>query len=126
MYRAYGLLQSSTDFTLNEVEKRLKAKFAGCMTTRTGNQITIAQGDWEIELLLNADPSVQAESAELAEKIAGVVDGADIAACTRRVEVWSDTPDPMMEHFNDFLSIIEVLKSFSGVIAIDPREPALM
>ena len=43
----------------------------------------------------------------------------------RRVEVWSDTPDPFMEHFNDFLSVVEVLKSFRGLIAVDPNEPGV-
>ena len=126
MYQAFGLLQPTSNFTLDEAAKRLTNKFPGYAVTRSGEQITVAKGDWEIELRLNADPTVLAESAELAEKIAGTVDGTDIASCGRRVDVWSDTPDPMMEHFSEFTSVIEVLQSFPGVIAVDPREPALM
>jgi hypothetical protein len=44
----------------------------------------------------------------------------------RRVEVWSDSVDPMMEHFNDFLLMVEVLKTFRGVVAVDPGGPGLM
>jgi len=126
MYQAFGLLRPTNNFTLDEAATRLRAKFPGYTVTRSGEQITIAKGEWEIELRLNADPAVLAESADLAEKISGTEDGADIAACARRVEVWSDTPDPIMEHFGEFSLVIEVLQSFQGVIAVDPREPSLM
>jgi len=125
MYRAYGLLQASSDFTLDEAVNRLKSRFPGFSATRAGNQISLVKDDWEIFLAENADPAVLAESAELAEKIAGE-DGSEIAACARRVEVYSDISDPFMEHFNDYLVVIEVLQSFRGVIAVDPNEPALM
>ncbi len=46
--------------------------------------------------------------------------------CDRRVEVWSDTPDPFVEHLSDFHAVIEVLRSFRGLIPVDPNEPALM
>jgi hypothetical protein len=126
MYQAFGLLQQTTDFSLEEAENRLRIKFPGFTVSRSGPQIRIAKDDWEIELRLNSDAAVQTESAELAERLAGVEDGRDIASCARRVEVWSETPDPMMEHFNDFLFVVEVLQSFRGVIVVDPREPALM
>ncbi len=126
MYRAFGLLQAATDLTLDEVAVRLRAKFPGYGVGMSPGLITVAKGDWDIQLRLNEEPAVLVESAELAEKIAGTIDGSEIAACARRVEVWSDTPDPMMEHFNEFLFVVEVLQSFRGVIAVDPREPALM
>ena len=125
MYSAYALLQASSDFAMDEAVSRLKGRFPDFSVERSGEQITVMKGDWEIFLVENADPAVLAESAELAEKIAGD-DGAYIAACARRVEVSSDIPDPFMEHFNDFLIVIEALKSFAGVIAIDPKEPAFM
>ncbi len=125
MYRAYGLLQAASDFTLDEAVNRLKTRFPGFSVTRNGSQVSVVKGDWEMFLVENADPAVLAESAEFAEKIAGA-DGSEIAACTRRVEVSSDVPDPFMEHFNDYLIVIEVLRSFGGVIAIDPKEPSLM
>jgi hypothetical protein len=31
-----------------------------------------------------------------------------------------------MDHFNDYLQVIEVLQSFQGVIAVDPSEPSLL
>jgi hypothetical protein len=126
VYRAYGLLQPRSDFTLDEAAARLAARFPGYAVTRTGDQLTVSKGDWEIELRVNADPHVLPESVGFAEKIAGLEDGAALEACDRRVEVWSDTPDPFVEHLSDFHTVIEVLRSFRGVIPLDPQEPALM
>jgi hypothetical protein len=128
MYRAYGLLLPNTEFTPEEAVTRLTAKFPGYTVTRRGDQITVAKGDWSIELAVVAGPQVQGESEGLAGNIAGLEppEAAAIAACDRRVEVWSDTPDPFMEHFNEYLYVVEVLKSFRGVVVVDPREPALL
>ena len=48
MYRAFGLLQSNSDFTLDEATARLGGKFPGYNITRNGEQITVAKDDWEI------------------------------------------------------------------------------
>jgi hypothetical protein len=125
MYRAYGLLQPSSDFSLDAAIQRLSAKFPEYLIARNGPQITVAKGDWEIQLLLNEQPYVAMESEGLAGHLAGP-EGNAVRLCTRRVEVWSDTPDPFLEHFNDYLRVIEVLKSFQGLIAVDPKEPNLL
>jgi len=31
-----------------------------------------------------------------------------------------------MDHFNDYVLAVEVLQSFKGLIAVDPREPSLL
>ena len=128
MYRAYGLLQPNADFTLDEALARLTAKFPGYSVTRHGEQITVSKGDWEIELAVVTGPQVQTESEGLTGNLAGLepAEAAAIAACDRRVEVWSDTPDPFLEHFNEYLQVVEVLKSFTGLIAVDPKEPNLL
>lgn len=125
MYRAYGLLQPGSDFSLEAAEGRLRARFPGYTVARKGEQITVSKGDWEIELRLNAEPYVAAESEGLAGRLPGADDAA-VRGCDRRVEVWSDTPDPTLEHFNEYLAVIEVLKTFAGLIAVDPKEPSLI
>ena len=126
MYQAYGLLQAGSDFNWDAAVKRLQARLPHLTLARDGERVTLSTSDWEIHLGVNADPAVLAESADIAEKIGGDEDGTDIAGCARRVEVASDYPDPFMEHFSDFQAVIEVLQSFKGVIAVDPREPCLM
>ena len=126
MYHAHGLVHAASDFTLDAAEARLGDRFPGYTVARAGDQITVSKADWEIALLLNTDPGVLADSANVAERIAGTDDGLDLARCARRVEVWSDTPDPFVEHLADFHAVLDVLRSFTGVVPIDPAEPALM
>ena len=128
MYRAYGLLQPNCDYTTAAAVKRLRAEFPTYSVAAAGERVTVSKGDWGIELLLNADPSVRTEASALAEQIAGLeaADAATIEECNRRVDVWSDTPDPFVEHLADFHAVVGVLKTFRGLIAIDPHAPALM
>jgi hypothetical protein len=126
MYLAFGLLQPGNDFTIDAAAARLATRFPDATISREGDQVTVSQDEWEMELALATGPHVLAESVEIAEKIGGGEDAGDIASCASRVEIWSETPDPMMEHFNEFLFVVEVLQSFRGLIAVDPKEPAFM
>lgn len=126
MYRAYGLLKPSAQFPLDEAVRRLQTQFPSYRVTLSPTQqITVSTANWEIELRPSDGPEVAEESAHIAERIGGD-DAEEIASCTRRIEVWSETPDYEMEHFDDFQSVIAVLKSFPGVIAINPEEPGLL
>ena len=126
MYQAFGLLKPDTDFSLESAALKLAAKFPGWQLQRGDNLVTLAKDDWEIHMTVNRGPEVLQESRDMAETIAGEVDGAEIASCASRVEVASDIPDPEMDHFDDYLGVIEVLMSFRGLIAVDPQEPSLL
>ncbi len=126
MYAAYGLLKPDSDFTTKEAAKRLAAKFPSFKVAEQAGAVVLSSADWEIYLRLNDSPAVLEESREIAGHIGGAEDAKDIAACARRVELASDIPDPEMEHFNDYLLAVEVLQSFKGLIAVDPREPSLL
>jgi hypothetical protein len=126
MYSAYGLLMPNTDFTMTEAARRLAVKLPALAVEQKADAIVVSSADWEIHLTLNEAPTVLDESREIAEQIGGDDDAKDIAACARRVELASDVPDPTMEHFNEYLLTVEVLQSFKGLIAVDPREPSLL
>jgi hypothetical protein len=126
MYSAFGLLKADSDFTMAEAARRLAAKLPAFAVQQNGDAVSVAAANWEIHLTLNESPAVLEESRAIAEHIGGAEDANDIAACARRVELSSDTPDPEMEHFNDYLLAVEVLQSFRGLIAVDPREPSLL
>ena len=126
MYRAFGLLQPKSDFTLSAATERLKARFPQLTVERNEDRITLSGSDWDYYLAFVTGDFVKTESEQFAERIAGIEDGADIVACDRRVEVWSDTPDPFMEHFDDHFQVLDVLRTFNGVILIDPNEPSLL
>ncbi len=126
MYQAYGLLKPDSDFTLAAAVQRLAAKLPRYAIAQSDQRVTVSSKDWEIHLVLSTAAEVIDEARRLEEGIGGAQDDLGITACTRRVEVASDTPDPEMEHFEDYLSVIEVLKSFRGLIAVDPEEPSLL
>jgi hypothetical protein len=128
MYTAFGLLKPSSDFTIDAAFQRLTAKFPDYSVTRSGQQVVVAQGDWSIQLALVEGAHLRGELEGLAGKLAGVepAEAAAYVSTEQRVEVWSDIPDPMMEHFDDYLKMVEVLKSFTGLLAVDPREPGVL
>src|SRR5262249_3738823 len=111
MYRAFGLLEPDNDFNLDVAAQRLKAKFPGYNVARAGDQVTLSKGDWEIALALVSGPHVATETVGITDKLAGFepAEAELLAASGRRVEVWSDVPDPFMEHFSDYFAVIEVL-----------------
>lgn len=128
MYRAYGLLLPNTDFNLDTAASRLVAKIAGSTSTRNGNIATVTKGNWSLNIADVTGDHIPNETVGITDHIAGFErdDAEQLAKSNRRVEVWTDDPDPFMEHFNDYLFAVEVLKSFAGVIAIDPNEPAML
>jgi hypothetical protein len=128
MYRAYGLLRSDTDFTLDAALTRLAAKFPGFTVARDGSRIVVSKADWWIAAALNSGEAIRLETEGLVGRLAGLeaAEAEALVASDRRVEVWTDVTDPFMEHFNDYLSVVEVLKSFGGVVAVDPKEPAVL
>ena len=126
MYNAFGLLTPASEFTLDAARDKLAKKFPAAAVAKTDGTVTLTGPDWDFQLFINDKPDVLTEHQAMAEKLGGVAANPEVAACGRRVEVWSNTNDPFLEHFNDFISIIEVLQSFPGVIAVDPKEPAFM
>ena len=126
MYQAHLLLRPTTDFTLEAAGERLMKRLPGFTCERTESALSLFTSDWEIHLTMNAGPEVLTDSARVAEHVAGNEEGLDIASIDRRVEIESEFPDPEMDHFGDYQTIIETLQSFEGVIAVDPTEPSLL
>jgi hypothetical protein len=125
MYRVYGILTPATDFTLAEAARRLAARFPPNFVRMAAGLVTAGTDDWAMQLQIVEGPEAQAEHEGIAGRLAGG-DAAEIATCDRRVEAWSDMPDIGMEHFADFQTVIDVLKSFRGVVTVDPKEPCLL
>ena len=128
MYRAYGLLRPDTDFDLDLAGSLLAARFPGYRVTRAGDQVTVSKGEWWIAMALASWPGIREEIEGLVGKLAGLepAEAEAYVASGKRVEVWTDVTDPFMEHFDDYLSVVEVLKSFRGLLAVDPKEPGVL
>jgi hypothetical protein len=128
MYRAIGLLRSDTDFTIDQAQSRLGAQFPGFTITRDGDQLVVSKGEWWIAMALTSGPAVALEIEGLVGHLAGIepAEAEQYVSSARRVEVWTDVSDPFMEHFDDYLKVVEVLKSFSGLLAVDPNERGVL
>lgn len=128
MYRAIGLLRSETDFTLDEVQKRLTTTYPDASISRAGDQITVSKGEWWIALAVVSGPEIAEEIEGLLSRLAGVEtdEAQGYVASAKRIEVWTDVSDPFMEHFNDYLLMVETLKSFNGLLTVDPNEPGVL
>ncbi|CAN5199576.1 hypothetical protein BH11PLA2_BH11PLA2_53260 [soil metagenome] len=126
MYTAYGLLTPATDFTLAAARERLQKKFPAAAVTLDKNIVKLGGSDWSFQLFINDRASIVEEHQTMAEKLGSAEDNPDVANCVKRVELWSETQDPFLEHFSDFQDIVVVLQTFKGLIAVDPNEPAFM
>jgi hypothetical protein len=128
MYRALGLLQPNTDFDLDAAGARLVQRIPGAAASRSGDIVAVTKGDWSINFAIVAGPHIPDETVGITDRIGGM-DRAEaelLSRSDRRIELWTDIPDPFMEHFNDYQHALEVLKSFGGVVAVDPHEPDLL
>jgi hypothetical protein len=126
MYHAHGLLLPESDFTLAAAARKLGEAFPHLRQTQSGDRLSLANDEWEIHLTLEHGPEVLEDSRRVADHVGGAEDELGIRRCDRRVDVATDMADPEMEHFNDYLKVIETLQSFKGVIPIDPKEPSLL
>ncbi len=126
MYRADALLTPKAQLDLNALETRLRKEFPVYQLKASGQQISLSEGFWEFEFLFDEGPHVQAEMVDLAEKLAGHDDAAEMESCTKRVQMWSETPDPELEYFERYQAIIGLMKAIPGVIVIDPNEPSFL
>jgi len=128
MYNIYGFLYPNNNFDLDLAARRLNERIANSSVSRQENVVTISSGEWSIFIADVTGDHVSGETMGITDRIAGFeqADAFSLAANPRRIEIWTEDPDPMMEHFNDYLFAVEVLKSFEGVVVIDPNEPALL
>lgn len=126
MYHAFALLTPSSDLNMAAVAAKIKAKFPQFQVKPSATKIELTSANWDYFLELQSGQQVLEESEGLAGRIAGLDDDTPMRICDRRLEVWSDTSDPFMEHFDDHFQVLEVLRSFKGVILVDPKEPCLL
>src|SRR5205085_974440 len=75
------------------------------------NRLQLFFGGWRLMLAFEAFPWVEAESRELLadHPYPDRDQVAELARCRTRLTVWSEDPDPDMDHFNDWLLSIECL-----------------
>ncbi len=128
MYHLQAFMTPNSNWSLPETANRLRERLPDHQVELQGDRITVRHDDWSIHILREAGPHLRDEIDGLLSRLAGVepAEADAYLASQQRLTIFSDDPDPFMEHFNLYLTIIDVLKSFDGVLVVDPKEPGVM
>jgi hypothetical protein len=120
-------------FSLADATALLKAKFTGHndLTVRSGKRLEVKSKDgWALRLVFHAEASVLLESAEIAQslredkltaaapELLERAKNANLETFPARFEI-SCKPDPNMDHFNDYLIVLEALQALEGSVTFD-------
>jgi hypothetical protein len=119
-YQAIAFLKDDSDFDIEVFKKHLIRCFPAMQIIQEGKTISLSLPNWEIHTHLADEPFVEEEGLEMLEHCPECPRIDEISRCKRRVEIWSPSPDPQMDYFNDYLIVCDVLDSFQGVIVLDP------
>src|SRR5262245_3847330 len=106
------LIRPDSDFTLSAAAACLAASpgLPGLQVEMpTQKQLTLAWGSWRLFVCLEDYPWVEEESRELSEHFPDQSQVGAVGECTSRLSVWSEDPDPGMDHFNDWMISVETL-----------------
>lgn len=122
MYQSLILLARDAEF--DRLEESLAARFraypepARPSFSRTPDGLRVNFSGYEFMLSKNSSEWVQKESAEIAE-LAAASQREAVAKVTVRLEL-SGGSDPNMEHFNDYIAILEATESLGQIWIFDP------
>lgn len=125
-YSQMVLLCSSEAIDLDQIERRLAADIPGVGLYRSAipgrsEFLELTWDDWGIAVGYESGDVVAEESQEIAQAYAEFrPDREAIAQCRQRIVV-NSAPDPEMEHFNDFVFVLESLEKFPGAVLFDPQ-----
>lgn len=126
MYHAFALMTPDSNLTIEAAATQIKAAFPDANIQQSEEEIKLNKGDWDYQLVLQKGSAVHIESEGLAGHIAGLEQDSPVRNCDRRLELWSDTPDPFLEYMDNHFKVLEALRSFKGVILVDPKGPELL
>jgi hypothetical protein len=129
-YVVFGLLAPESNFNLNTAFDRIRDVFTnlpdgGFEPQSSGaNDISIDPEHLGLFVVLVDDPKVINDSQQLAVQLGNAPEAAAVARCARRIEFGMQWGDPRGDVFPEFERLLGVLRSFRGVIFLDPSDPA--
>jgi hypothetical protein len=125
-YEAMAFLKDDSDFDIEVFKHHLIRCFPAMQIVQEGKTISLLLPEWEIHTHLADEPFVEIEALEMPEHCPECPRIDEISKCKRRVEIWSRSPDPQMDYFNDYITLCNVVEMFQGVILFDPMSGNLM
>ncbi len=119
------LIRRDSDFSLTAAANYL----AGAASLRgvrvehpEANRLHLFFDEWRLVVCLEDYPWVEEECRGIVEDFPfpDSSQAAELARCRSRLTVWSEDPDPDMDHFNDWLLSVECLTGrFRGLTPFD-------
>lgn len=128
-YRLLAFIPKGAALSFDQVYERLQRKFSrikGAVVERPeANHIQLKFDEWLFHVHLEDEPHVAIES----EEIAGMFknkrpDWEVIASSDKRISTHA-MPDPNMDHFNDYVFVMEVLEAIPELYIFDPNDGKL-
>jgi hypothetical protein len=120
-YCAVAFVADNSAFSIAAAGERFRSPrwFRVRVEIVSDKELRLFFGRWRLTVLTSNDDFV-VEARETAKACPDYVHAAEVANCKRMVSVFSRDPDPEMNHFNDYLLVIEELvDSFPGFFAMD-------
>jgi hypothetical protein len=125
-YHAFALIHADSDIDFAVITDRLTDRLRHMKVLRVGSSIQVFYRGWTINLNFVAAPHVVAESGEIAGNFAeGRPDRTKISGCNTRIEITGDV-DPDLDHFNDYVGVLDVLSRFDNIVLFDPEKGTFM
>jgi hypothetical protein len=133
-YQAFIMLPAHKAPSIELVKERLQQVFdrvddlksieiaaPDCLKIAISPSASGAGEDWQMRVYTNHDPSVLAESQEIAASHMEPDDPRQPTLSTYdfRIEIGCD-PDPNMDRFNHYVRVLESLSTLPGAIVFDP------
>jgi hypothetical protein len=124
-YQAFVMLPTENSPSLDLVQQQIHQRFDGAnppaQIAIESDCLTITVEDWQLRITANSDPSVLAESQEIAATHLEPEDPNQSILATYgfRLEISCDE-DPNMDYFNYHIYALEALSEFPGAIVFDP------
>ncbi len=122
-YHAIAFIADDSDFTVRRAAERWRS-LRGVPDLRvevaSEKESLACFGEWELRLMVDEGGYVPAEARSVAARSPSYRNAVAVGRCQRMASIWSDDPDPDMDHFNDYLLAVEMLvDGFRGVYAQD-------
>ena len=128
MYSVLALLPESSDFTPEAAvahfgkrrwgKGQVRAELAIPEGKRKPAGFRVFYGDWAVVAWLESGKGVRSEGREIAEEDDLPAPAAEIAACSRRLSVWSDA-DPDLEYGDQIGHFTDELRERFGAFIYD-------
>jgi hypothetical protein len=121
-YRLTAFIPPTSTITFAQIAERIRKYIGaadGVSVSLVENKVSISYEGWSLRVYWEDQSHVIAESQDFANhRLTPEAHRAFIASCNRRITTGADV-DPDMDHFNDYVLVINALKSFAEFVIHD-------